>query len=198
MASEYLKWKYKDVQPEAKTELTPSQRRRNWWYYHKWWVAGGILLLLAVCTFAWGKVQDWQNRPDYQVAYVGTSYLDEDTAQGWEKTFAALAEDADGNGKTIVRLNQYVFPPDDPEGSASASVLLMSDLLDCESYFFLLEDPEGFQESYEVLQPGNGEALPWLDTELTLTRRGFWNEKTTANPEACGVLWEKLKEGTGK
>lgn len=34
MASEYLKWKYRDVKPDQTVELTPRQKRANWWYYH--------------------------------------------------------------------------------------------------------------------------------------------------------------------
>lgn len=38
MASEYLQWKYRDVQPDKKIELMPRQKRANWWYYNKWYV----------------------------------------------------------------------------------------------------------------------------------------------------------------
>ena len=36
MASEYWKWKFKDVRPEEKRELTPEEKRKNWWHYHRW------------------------------------------------------------------------------------------------------------------------------------------------------------------
>jgi len=39
MASEYLKWKYKDVRPDIPKELTPAEKRSNWWHYHKWYAA---------------------------------------------------------------------------------------------------------------------------------------------------------------
>ena len=49
MASEYLKWKYRDVQPERAVELTSQQKRANWWYYHKWHVLlGAGLIALGV------------------------------------------------------------------------------------------------------------------------------------------------------
>ena len=47
MASEYLKWKYRDVKPREKKELTPAEKRKTWWYYHKWRLAAGIVLVLA-------------------------------------------------------------------------------------------------------------------------------------------------------
>ncbi len=45
MASEYLKWKYRNVRPDAPVERTRKQRRQNWWHYHKWHV---ILAAAAV------------------------------------------------------------------------------------------------------------------------------------------------------
>lgn len=36
--------------------------------------------------------------------------------------------------------------------SAAAQVSLMGDILECESYFFLLEDPEQFQRDYHSLR----------------------------------------------
>lgn len=46
MASEYLRWKYKDVQPDKPAALTEKQRRQNWWHYHKLHV---LLGAAAVC-----------------------------------------------------------------------------------------------------------------------------------------------------
>ena len=206
MASAYLKWKYRDVKRNEPVEYTKAQRRANWWRYHKCHVCVGLLLLLAACSFAWGKVQAWRDQPDYQIAYVGTAYLPEETEQQIKESFVALGEDANGNGKITVQLNQYVFPSADPEMAASASVLLTSDIVDCESFFFLLEDPEWFQASYHTLcrldssLPADWDdsiensCLTWQDTELYLARRGFWNEKTVANPDACGTLWNKIVE----
>ena len=43
--------------------------------------------------------------------------------------------------------------------SAAAQVSLMGDILECESYFFLLEDPEQFQRDYHSLRRLDG-SLP--------------------------------------
>ena len=68
MASEYLKWKYQDVKPDAPVVLTKKEERQNWWHYHKWHVAlciGGVLFAVWFIArlLGFGQVQ-----PDYQAA----------------------------------------------------------------------------------------------------------------------------------
>ena len=48
MASEYLKWKYRDVKPRETKELTPAEKRKNWWHYHKWHILTGVVLAAAL------------------------------------------------------------------------------------------------------------------------------------------------------
>ncbi len=171
MASEYLKWKYRDVRPDQPVELTPKQKRANWWYYHKWYVLiGGLLLLTAGYLFAralgFGEV-----KPDYQVAYVGSAALPEDAASALETALAELGVDCSGDGKVVVQLNQYVTGADNSGDAAmyayAGSAKLMADLESCDSYFFLLEDPEGFQKNYQVLRrlDGSDPADSGLDAE---------------------------------
>ena len=151
MASEYLKWKYRDVKPEKRPELTPEEKRKNWWHYHKWHVGlavvlAGIGIGLVARALGFGQV-----KPDYQVAYVGESALPDDTAAAIERAFASRGEDLNGDGRVTVRLNQYPAGGGDPGLAESGLVTLMADLLDCESYFFLLEDPDWFQANYQAL-----------------------------------------------
>lgn len=162
MASEYLKWKYRDVRPDVPAELNTKQKRANWWYYHKWYVALAVFLCgLAVYLLAralgFGAV-----RPDYQVAYVGSSPLPEDTASALETALGALGGDCNGDGHVTVRINQYVMGSDSGNSTLYAyagSTKLMANLDSCDSYFFLLEDPEAFQENYQVLRRLDG-SLP--------------------------------------
>ena len=74
--------------------------------------------------------------------------------------------------------------------TAASNVKLMADLDACESYFFLLEDPEGFQKSYEVLRE---DWFP-VDHGLYLARRTFWEDRVPKNAEDCGALWERLQK----
>ena len=189
MASAYLKWKYRDVQPDAPAEQTRGQRWRNWWYYHKWHVLIGAALLLIGADWTYHALS--QVHPDYQLAYVGSVPLEGDGAS-WETQLAALGTDCDGDGETTVQVQQYLVLPDseDPMYTYASNVKLMADLEARESYFFLLEDPERFQESYGVLQED------WFQVEdgLYLARRAFWEDRTAAHMEACDRLWERLRK----
>lgn len=192
MASEYLKWKYRDVRPEEPVALTKEQRRRNWWDYHKWYVILGAVLLVIAGDWARGVLT--QVHPDYQIAYVGSTPLSPEEAGEWERRLAALGSDCNGDGKIVVQLNQYPATggAGDPQYAYASNVQLMADLEGRDSYFFLLEDPEGFQTSYDILEndwlpAGNG---------LFLARRSFWQERTAEYMEECQQLWDQLtKEG---
>lgn len=150
MASEYWKWKFKDVQPEEKRELTPQEKRKNWWHYHKWHVVTGAVLLAIPCSIVWNALH--QIKPDYQIAYVGENALPDDTVTALETELAALGEDLNGDGRVVVRLAQYASSSGAEVGAAAAAeVRLMADIMERESYFFLLEDPEQFQKAYRSL-----------------------------------------------
>lgn len=188
MASEYFKWKYRDVQPDQPVERTKKQRRRNWWHYHKWHV---VLAAAAVCVvggMVWNAVS--QVRPDYQIAYVASVPLAEEGAAVWEERLAALGTDCNGDGNIVVQLNQYLSAWEDAMYTAASNVKLMADLESNESYFFLLDDPEAFQAGYEVLRED------WVPVEegLYLARRIFWEDRTPENMAQCDILWERIVE----
>ena len=163
MASEYLKQKYKDVKPDTPREMTEAERRKNWWYYHKWHVVAAVVAALAAADLVWSMLGRGTPQPDYQIAYVGEGSLPGDTAAAIEAGFASLGEDLNGDGRVLVKLRQYVSNPEgDPDMFVAASVQLMSDIMEQESFFFLLEDPERFQENYHTLSRLDG-SLPEED-----------------------------------
>lgn len=190
MASEYLKWKYRDVQPDKPVELTKKQRRQNWWHYHKWYVALGAALALIAANLIWHAAS--QVQPDYQIAYVGSVPLTDEEYAVWEGRLAALGTDCNGDGRVVVELHPYLTGSggSDAMYAYAGSVRLMADLDACESYFFLLEDPERFQTDYEILLED------WIPAEdgLFLARRDFWEDRTAEHMEACGLLWEALRK----
>lgn len=158
MASEYLKKKYRDVKPDAPVQMTAAEKRRNWWHYHRWYVGIVLLLLVIAGDIAWNALG--RVKPDYRIAYVGASRLPDDTAAALEAGFASLGEDLNGDGKVTAALTQYASSGGTDAGvAAAAEVSLLGDILECESYFFLLEDPEQFQREYHSLRRLDG-SLP--------------------------------------
>lgn len=167
MAGEYFRWKYRDVKPDEKRELTKAEKRRNWWDYHKWHVVLGIVAVLCLGSMVWSFLGIGQVRPDYQIAYVGTAALPDDTVAALETAFSELGEDLNGDGKVVVTLHQYVTYADllQQEGGAGSDeimqaqasmVSLIADIDARDSFFFLLDDPDGFQQSYAVLSYPDG------------------------------------------
>lgn len=174
MASEYLKWKYRDEKPREQVELTAAEKRKNWWEYHKWHIVIAVVAIAFVASMIVQWIRPGEIRPDYQVAYVGSNYLPDDTVDAVQDGLAVYGEDLNGDGVVSVQLKQYVSAGE--VGMAySSEVLLMADVVNCDSYFFLLEDPEAFQESYHVLcrldgtlpeendNSAEGTYLNWMD-----------------------------------
>ena len=73
MAGEYYRWLARDVKPPEKRELTPAEKRRNWWAYHKWHLAAGLVCLVMLVSLISDMVRNSNSKPDYVIAYVGTS-----------------------------------------------------------------------------------------------------------------------------
>ena len=151
MASEYLKWKYRDEKPREKRELTPAEKRKNWWYYHKWHVVGGAALVFLAAALLYQMLGIGEIRPDYQFAYVAQYALPDETVEALEAELAKLGTDQNGDGKVTVFVNQYPLASTDPQMVMAIQVKLMADLSDYKSCFFLLDDPEQFQKDYQVL-----------------------------------------------
>jgi len=199
VASEYLKWKYRDVQPDVPRELTPKERRANWWHYHKWHAAAVVALLLVLGDLGLHAWNAKRNAPDYQAAYVAETPLPEEAAAALEEALSDLA-----GGK--VKVNQYLTAQagDAALYASASSVQLMADLETCGSFLFLLDDPETFQSNYEILQnldgtlPEDGEGkaffLRWSDCPvLAALPLGGYSE-TVLGQEFTGDSQELFSE----
>ena len=169
MASEYLKWKYKDVPQDKPLELTKQQKRKNWWHYHKWHVIIGAILLVTAGSILAHALGLGQTKPDYQIAYVGAAPLPEDTVKAIEAQLVPYGEDVNNDGKVVFKINQY--PTDSNEEGADAavyasgsSIRLMGDLESKQSCLFILENYEDFQKKYDVLADGSGSIAKSADT----------------------------------
>lgn len=135
---------------------------KNWWYYHKWYVFCGILL---ICIFIhlMGNAFGWfKKSPDFQIAYVGESPLPEDTVAAIKKAFSALAGDYNHDGEILVQINQFISGnPENADAETTyyrqaSEISLIGDINDCESYFFLLDNPSDFQKKFQVLAMPDG------------------------------------------
>ena len=180
MASEYLKWKYKDVPPDKPLELTKEQKRKNWWHYHKWHVIIGAILLATAGSILAHALGLGQIKPDYQIAYVGAAPLPDDTVKAIEAQLVPYGEDVNGDGRVVFKINQY--PTDSNEEGADAamyasgsSIRLMGDLDSRQSCLFILEDYETFHNKYDILADSTGaiakdadsaEKLRWGDSTV--------------------------------
>ena len=133
--------------------------------------------------------------PIVEGAFEGGGLFDTEEAASLfaETQLAALGADCNGDGKVVVQLNQYLTAQNGSDSELAmynyaANVKLLADLDARESYFFLLEDPEGFQADYKILQED------WVSVEngLYLARREFWEDRTAEYMEECDRLWERL------
>ncbi|MCM1038815.1 MAG: hypothetical protein NC434_05775 [Ruminococcus sp.] len=186
---------------------------KNWWYYYKWYVICGIIILCIAVRLIGGALGLWEKKPDLQIAYVGSSALPQDTVSALENAFASLAGDFNGDGEVIVKVNLYTddLPYADAESfyyEYASEVALIGDISDCESYFFLMDNPEHFQREFQLLASADGgcpeetdfsvvdKVIAWSDCSLLSTMElGSYNSmilgetQTGTNQELLSGLY---------
>ncbi len=226
MASEYLKWKARDEKPAPPPpELTKKEKARNWLYYHKLHLIAAAVILWIAGSMLWNVLGIGQTRPDYIFAYIGRDTLPENQAAALESALSALGEDVNGDGKVVAELRQYAT---DRSGdvettlyyNSAANTQLLADITAGDSYFFLAEDPQSVQRSYQIFAnldgtpPADGDyeaadkvfrlgelpTLAELDglSDLYLGRRCYYDEKQAAAQTANEAFWKVLTEGAVK
>ena len=167
MASEYLKWKYRNEKPNEPVQYTKAERIQNWLYYNKWYLLIGVVCLFMVLSLVWSMLGIGKVKPDFTVAYTGSLPLPEETATALVEEFQSISDDFNGDGKVVVQLLQYVTPEvqsaDDAYALQATQARLMGDLSICESYFFLMQDPAEFQKFTGVLCRLDGTLPPEED-----------------------------------
>lgn len=134
---------------------------KNWWYYYKWYVIIGVILLGIAVNLIGNALGFFTKAPDLQVAYIGKAPLPQDTAMSIQQAFTALAGDFNGDGEVIVQVNQYVrnsntTDVDTARYQYASEITLIGDISDCESYFFLMENPQDFQREFQLLALPDG------------------------------------------
>jgi hypothetical protein len=144
---------------------------KNWWYYYKWYVLCGIVLFLLVCDLIGNALGLWKKKPDVQIAYVGENELPADTIAALEAAFASLAGDYNGDGSVIVTVNQYVSNSQSADSDSvyyeyASEVGLLGDITDCDSYFFLTDNPSNLQRGFQILANADGSCPDETDTSI--------------------------------
>lgn len=162
MASEYLKWKYRDIQPdEPPPKLTGKERLANWFYYHKLWLVFWGAILFIIGSIIWNALGIGRIRPDYIFAYIGDDPLPEECAGALETELSGLGEDVNGDGHVTVELRQYATNRSGDAETAlqysyASDVVLVADITSAESYFFIVEDPAAVQTTYQIFARADG------------------------------------------
>lgn len=168
---------------------------KNWWYYYKWYVISGFILF-GICFYLIGNFFGlFKKEPDLQIAYIGQEYLDDDTENSIKEKFTALADDYNHDGEVLVQINQYCH---------NNEIGVVGDINDCESYFFILEDPNNFQNQYQVLAMPDGscpdskdfstsnKVLP-LTSSLYIGRRCYYTNNKPKFIDNYETIWNSLK-----
>ena len=163
MASEYLKWKYKDVKPDPKKEYTKKELRANWWDYNLIWVIVGIVG--ALILFFIIKDMFFRTKPDYEVALIAANAPEEETQDALKARIAELGEDLNGDGKVAVELYIYDVDFSDPDEDYSdmerreaVMTRLTVDLTSGDVFLILVDQPEAFQARFGILSYLDGTA----------------------------------------
>lgn len=187
MASEYLKWKYKDVTPDAPPPpLTGKAKLMNWLRYHWLYLTAGAVVLCVLGSMLWNILGIGQTKPDYVVAYIGKNELSEEAALSLRSALGSLGEDVNGDGQTVVELRQYATAPSGDEETAlryayAADARLLADMTAGDSCIFLMEDPDAVQRAYHFLAKWDG-TPPGEDDYDASDKVVLWSECPALQP----------------
>ena len=86
---------------------TAGEKRRNWWHYHKVHVLVAAALLGIAASFVYPVVT--REHPDYTIGMLTSYKLPEEVLEAMEDRIAQYADDRNGDGEVLVRLDNYVM-----------------------------------------------------------------------------------------
>ncbi len=158
-------------------EYSKWEKFQNWFYYNKLWVFVGIVILWVVGSMLWNVLGIGQTKPDYRFVYVGNRKLPEDCIEALEAGLATMADDCNGDGTVTVVVTQCVTTSDDALENQiygyGSEITLLADITEGESHFFLMDDPETVQLSFQILANSDG-SIPADDDYEAMDKVFAW------------------------
>ncbi|WP_099204503.1 hypothetical protein [Scatolibacter rhodanostii] len=118
--------------------------RKNWWHYHKTIIFVILVAIALVISFIYSIVS--KEKPDYYVALLTSVSLPTDLKEELENYLEEYAEDVNGDGEVLLRINDYVIgdpvndPSVDPNTFQAAQVRFTADISSNESFIFLHDE----------------------------------------------------------
>lgn len=180
MASERFKVLIGDIPPpEPPKEYTKKEKAKTFWIYHKWYFYGGILAAVLVFSFIWSIVTKVE--PDYQIGIITEQTVPDQLLRAVESSIVPLIDDRNGDGKTVVQINQYnlTFGKElsgDPNIHAANVTRLMGDIQVGDSFIFLVDNLQGVQENQAFLAYNDG-TYPAEGEKVDYSKMGFkWGD----------------------
>lgn len=136
------------------------EKFQNWFYYNKLWVFVGAVILWIAGSMLWNVLGIGQVEPDYRFIYIGSRKLPEDCIEALEAGLATMADDYNGDGTVTVVVTQCVTTSNEALENQiygyGSEITLLADITEGESHFFLMEDPESVQLSFQILANSDG------------------------------------------
>ena len=134
----------KDLKPRKQRQYSRKERWANWWDYNLKWV---LIFGIAGAFVAYCFIGQYflTTHPDYNIAVVSPYYLPEATVTALQQQLAAYGEDSNGDGKVVVKLNQYTMAFNSEDSDAyldmAGTTKLSTDIQSSLSSIFILYDP---------------------------------------------------------
>ena len=146
--------------PGTEPHYSLKTKIKTWFYYYKWPLLIGIVALVIFVPMFKDALGIGVTRPDYKFACVTESGISEETAAALTAALEEMGSDLNGDGVVSVQLTQFRTGNGGQEAmqmyAYASTIAAIADMQAEESHFFLFENPEAFQQVYQILADENG------------------------------------------